>query len=79
MSHQIKEALAKKDDLVILRRKQVEALTGLSRSAIYRSIADGTFPSPISLTGGISVGWLKHEVTEWIADRVIASRQKVAK
>lgn len=61
--------------LVILRRGQVEARTGLSVSTIYRRIADGSFPAPIDLGGGRSVGWLEHEIEAFIASRVEASRK----
>jgi prophage regulatory protein len=42
---------------VILRRPQVEARTGLSRSTLYQYIQDGLFPRPVSL-GARAVGWL---------------------
>ena len=58
--------------LTILRRKQVEHRTGHGRTAIYRGIADGTFPAPIKI-GPRSVGWLESEVSDWIKAR-IASR-----
>ncbi|MGB8298268.1 MAG: AlpA family transcriptional regulator [Polyangia bacterium] len=58
----------------ILRRRQVEALIGLRRSAIYAAVRAGTFPRPIHL-GPRSVGWLEHEVNGWIAERVAESRQ----
>lgn len=61
------------EPLVILRRKQVEARTGLSRSSIYAAIKVGNFPAPVSL-GEKSVGWLQHEIDAWIASRVAASR-----
>lgn len=61
------------DAPVILRRKQVEARTGLPRSSLYAAIKAGTFPAPISL-GEKSVGWLSHEIDSWIANRVAASR-----
>ena len=64
------------ESLVILRRKQVEARTGLSRSSIYAAIKTGTFPAPVSL-GEKSVGWLEHEITAWIAARIEASRKTV--
>jgi prophage regulatory protein len=51
--------------LSILRRKQVEARTGLSRSTIYLRIQEGTFPKPISL-GARAVGWLEHEIEAWL-------------
>jgi prophage regulatory protein len=58
---------------VILRRPQVEARTGLSRSTLYQYIQDGLFPRPVSL-GARAVGWLESEVTAWIAARVKAVR-----
>ncbi len=57
----------------ILRRKQVQELTGLSRSTIYLRIAQGTFPKAISL-GTRAVGWLESEVDEWLNSRVELSR-----
>lgn len=65
------------DALVILRRKQVEARTGLSRSSIYAGISAGTFPAPIAL-GEKSVGWLKHEIGDWIAAKVAARSRSAA-
>lgn len=60
--------------LRIIRRRQVEARTGLSRSTIYLRIAEGTFPAPVSL-GNRAVGWLESEVSTWLAARVAASRE----
>lgn len=60
--------------LVILRRKQVEARTGLSRSSLYSLIAEEKFPKPISLTGAQAVGWIESEVEEYLRERVAASR-----
>ncbi len=57
----------------ILRRKQVEARIGLSRSTIYERIKAGTFPAPISL-GAKSVGWIESEVDEWLTTQVEKSR-----
>ena len=53
----------------ILRRKQVERLTGMSRSTIYLWIQQGTFPRPVSL-GPRAVGWVEHEIQEWLAERI---------
>ena len=53
----------------ILRRKQVEARTGLSRSTIYLRIQDGTFPRPINL-GARAVGWLENEIESWLELRI---------
>lgn len=68
MAEQIQNALT------ILRRKQVEGRVGLTRSPIYARIQAGTFPKPISLGGGRAVGWLEHEIDEWLAAQVEKSR-----
>lgn len=60
--------------LTILRRKQVETRTGLSRSTIYARIAEGSFPPPIDL-GGRAVGWLEAEIDAWLQSRIAASRK----
>jgi prophage regulatory protein len=60
---------------IVLRRKQVESRTGLSRSTIYARIAAGTFPKPIDLGGGRAVGWIAAEIDAWINSRIKASRE----
>lgn len=60
--------------LTILRRKQVQARTGLSRSTIYARISQGTFPKPICL-GARAVGWIESELNDWLSSQVAASRQ----
>ena len=58
----------------IIRRPEVEAITGLSRSSIYAKMENGAFPKAIKL-GERSVGWLEHEVQEWLKNRISATRQ----
>lgn len=53
------------EKLSILRRKQVEKRTGLSRSTIYLRIQEGTFPKPINL-GERAVGWVESEIDAWL-------------
>ena len=53
----------------IIRLKQVIDATGLARSTVYKYIAEGTFPKPISL-GDRCVGWLESEVHDWILARI---------
>lgn len=69
--------------LTILRRKQVEARTGLSRSTIYAKLRynpkrpsdyDPTFPRQISV-GAKAVGWLSHEVEDWLTAQIEKSRK----
>lgn len=64
--------------LTILRRKQVETRTGLSRSTIYLRVADGSFPAPVKL-GERAVGWVASEVDAFLARCVAQRDAKVAK
>lgn len=50
----------------LLRRPQVEAMTGLSRSSIYAGMDDGSFPRPKRI-GQRSVAWLRSDVEAWLA------------
>lgn len=54
-----------------LRRREVEARTGLARSTLYDRMAAGTFPKPIGI-GGERVAWLQSEVEAWMAARIAA-------
>ncbi len=60
----------------ILRRPDVEAKTGLSRSGIYDLMKAGKFPRPVPL-GEKAVGWIQSEIETWIEERV-AEREAVA-
>ena len=53
----------------IVRLKEVQRMTGLSRSTIYAQIARGNFPKQIKLTGVRSVGWHEQAVIRWIESR----------
>lgn len=53
----------------ILRRKQVEAATGGTRSTIYLRISQGLFTKPVSL-GARAVGWPACEVAAINAARI---------
>jgi prophage regulatory protein len=55
--------------LTILRRKQVEAETGYSRSTIYLRISQGLFIKPVSL-GARAVGFPAGEVAALNAARI---------
>jgi prophage regulatory protein len=60
--------------LAILRRPQVQARIGLSRSTLYDRIRAGTFPAPVSL-GGKAVGWVESEVDAWLTAQIEKSRK----
>jgi len=53
----------------IIRLKTVLFRTGLSRSTIYRKIAEGTFPRQIRISVNGS-GWRESDINRWIADPV---------
>jgi prophage regulatory protein len=53
----------------ILRRKQVQAESGYSRSTIYLRISQGLWPRPVSL-GPRAVGWPASEVSAINAARI---------
>ncbi|MAC45540.1 MAG: hypothetical protein CMI12_01625 [Oceanospirillum sp.] len=58
----------------VLRRKEVEQQTGLSRSTIYARMEQGTFPKSIPL-GGRLVGWLESDVNDWIEQQISCSQR----
>lgn len=54
----------------ILRRPDVEARTGLSRSTLYAWMARGDFPQPVAL-GARLVGWRESDIDAWLAAREV--------
>ena len=51
----------------IIRLRTVLARTGLSRSTIYRKIAEGTFPPQLKISAN-GAGWHESDINRWIAD-----------
>jgi prophage regulatory protein len=49
--------------------KTVVARTSLSRSTIYRKIAEGSFPPQIRISNN-GTGWRESDINRWIADPV---------
>ena len=64
------------NNLKILRRPQVQAQTGLKVSAIYQLMQEGEFPKSIKLSRR-AVGWLSHEIDEWIKLKIKNSGKQV--
>jgi len=52
----------------ILRLKAVCALTGLSRSTLWRMCRRGEFPQPLKLTARL-IGWRAAEALAWLDSR----------
>jgi prophage regulatory protein len=60
----------------LIRMRQVQALTGLSRSSIYNLASTGKFPQSIPLVpGGTSRAWLESDIQDWIQQRIEAGKQ----
>jgi len=55
--------------VIIIRRAEVERLTGLTSPHIYQLMRKGKFPKQVKL-GERAVGWIKAEVVQWVADCV---------
>ncbi|MCE4062695.1 AlpA family transcriptional regulator [Pandoraea sputorum] len=55
--------------VTLLRRPDVERITGLSRSSIYAKMKTGEFPRSIPLTNRI-VAWLESEILGWVRSRI---------
>ena len=51
----------------IIRLRTVLSRTGLSRSTIYRKIADGTFPAQLKISTS-GAGWHESDINRWVAD-----------
>jgi len=64
--------LAHATQTTLLRRRQVEARTGLARSTIYKMVSEGSFPAPIKITGK-AVAWPSDAVDDWVTARISAS------
>ena len=55
----------------LLRRPQVEEITGMGRSSIYRLMQDGDFPPPVRV-GPAAVRWRESDITGWLESRPLA-------
>ena len=68
----------------ILRLPAVMEATGLSRTTIYRFVADGRFPRQVHLPHTNSVGWREGDVSAWLQsaeldpELALAAKQKAA-
>ncbi len=52
----------------LLRLSEVVALTGLSRTTIYRKMREGSFPEPFKM-GARAVRWRESEIRAWMEGR----------
>ena len=55
----------------LLRRRQVEEITGIARSSIYRLMQQGDFPQSVRV-GPAAVRWRESAITDWLESRPLA-------
>ncbi|MFD9901626.1 helix-turn-helix transcriptional regulator [Mesorhizobium sp. NPDC059054] len=53
----------------IIRLRSVLSRTGLTRSTLYRKIAEGSFPAQIKISVN-GAGWHESEINRWVEDPV---------
>lgn len=59
----------------LLRRREVEEITGMSRSSLYRLMQGGEFPRPVKV-GPTAVRWRASDITVWLESRPVAMGDK---
>ena len=57
----------------LIRRKEVQAKTGLGASSIYAMMKSGEFPQCLNLSER-RVAWIECDIDKWIAERVANHR-----
>ncbi|MCK3840091.1 MULTISPECIES: AlpA family phage regulatory protein [Pseudomonas] len=57
----------------ILRRDEVERITGFKRSHLYNLMKEGRFPAAKRI-GLRAVGWDSEEINLWISERLAEQR-----
>jgi prophage regulatory protein len=51
----------------LLNISAVVEMCGISRSQVYKRVADGTFPQPVKLSSTLNL-WSFNELQQWVAD-----------
>ena len=60
----------------LIRRKEVQAKTGLGASSIYAMMKQGKFPKAITLSER-RVAWIESDVDSWIAERISSHKASI--
>lgn len=55
----------------MIKLKDVQRITSLSRSSIYAYIDKGIFPTQVKL-GARSVAWLESDIQSWVESKINA-------
>ena len=60
----------------LIRRHDVERLTGFGKAYLYKQMKAGTFPRPVRI-GPKAVRWIEAEVRDWILERISEDREQL--
>ena len=58
----------------LLRRQEMEELTGLSRASIYKLMRSGRFPLPVRVSAA-AFRWRVSDIAAWIQSRPVATSE----
>ena len=58
----------------LLRRREVEKITGMSHSSIYRLMQQGEFPRLVRV-GPAAVRWKASDIAAWTESRPVATSE----
>ena len=61
----------------LIRRKEVQAKTGLGASSIYAMMKSGEFPQCLNLSER-RVAWIESDIDKWIAERIKSHKATIA-
>lgn len=65
------------ENVRLIRRKEVQAKTGLGASSIYAMMQQGKFPKAVNISER-RVAWIESEVDQWIANRIAQHKATIA-
>lgn len=68
MARRTQEAVQSIQMPLVLRKKQMLAMVGLSESTVYVLRRAGKFPEPIQLSKS-AMGWRGADIEKWVATR----------
>ncbi len=65
------------ENVRLIRRKEVQAKTGLGASSIYAMMQQGTFPKAINISER-RVAWIESDIDLWISERIKSHKATIA-
>ena len=69
----IDHTIAPVSPLRVIRLPEVKQRTGISRSRIYRLMAEASVPLSCKL-GERIIGWVEADIERWLAEKIASSR-----